>query len=243
MFIIEVGHRFINVKTGVVIEVTSLDGTDAQVATVLATGATVKPRTLKVSSLHGESTTARGTERASGYVALHALPAGHPFAPAPQAAEKTRDSFRAPDFSVMSDEEVSDYANARKAERDLAEDLHDKAKKELKNRNPEARPYIFGNVYVGISTNHRFDPALAKQMLTSAEYAAILKPKPDATLAKEVLGEARYSQICKDHGNKVEVRFATDKDRMKLAETEEIEKAKAEIDAFSLQAEDPFAFL
>lgn len=237
MFIIEVGQRFINIKTGLVVEVTAVEGSEVYVLTILATGGAVNPRTMKTSSLHLSPTTARGSARLSGYIAVDALPEGHPLASVKE--EKQAVPFGAPDFSAMSDEELSAYANARKAELALAEDLHEKAKKEIKLRRPNAGAYIVGNVYVGITTNIRFDAKVAKEVLTSTEYAAILKAKPDATLARELLSEKRYLQVCKNHGNKAEVRTATDEDRMKIAELEGIEKAKAEIDAFSLQ--DPFA--
>ena len=243
---IEVHDRFINVKTGVTIQVLGLDEETVKVATVTVTGRLINRRSLKIASLRTDARTARGTLRTSGYVAVDALPESHPLAPdldtmpQPVAQPEPIDLLTKVDLEAMDDDELSEYGRGLRAEAALVEKKLNDVKAELKRRKPEPRPYIFGNAYVGITTNIRFDPKLARARLTDKEYTAICTLKPDAELARNVLSEKRYAEVCKNHGNKVEIRTATDEDRLKLAEQEAIDEAKAEIDGFSLMADDPF---
>lgn len=212
--------RFIHTRTGEVIEVIGTDAELSKVVTVTATGRHIRPRTIKTTSLKTTLTTRRGTEWKAAYVAVSALPTGHPLAPA--AEPQPQISTARVDLRAMDDMELSAYSRQKKAEAALAADLYEDTKKELKRRNPDAQLYIYGDTALSITTNRRFDATLAKKTLTPVEYQAICLPKPDATLAKEVLSEDRYAEICKDHGNKIEVRFATQEDRDRLAEQEDI---------------------
>lgn len=232
-------NRYIHTRTGEVVEVTSTDGDLSKVVTVTATGARINARTLKATSLKAQPKNKRGTEWKSAYVALAALREGHPLAPADETPKQADVDTRTPDFKRMTDEELSAYGNAKRAEKMLAEFYMDEAKKELKLRYRDSGAYLNGNVYLEVSTNRRFDANLAKSVLTSQEYTAILRPKPDANLAKEVLTEDRYALICKDHGNKMEIRTATDEDRLRMREREEIENAKANIDMESFYPAEP----
>ena len=243
----EVNNRYINMKTGVTVQVLAVEDGTAKVATVTATNRLINRRTMKVSSLRDDARTPRGALRRTGYIAVHALPEDHPLAPDfdampdPVVEPAPVDLFAAPDVESMDEDELGDYSQGLHAQAALIEARLKVAKAELKRRNPEAKPYVFGRAYVGISSNVRFDAKLAKARLTDKEYTAICTPKPDSTLAKAILSEKRYAQICTDHGNKVEIRTATDEDRIKLSAKADIEDAKAEIDGYSLMADDPFA--
>jgi len=243
---IEVNDRFINVKTGVTVQVLGVDDDTAKVATVTVTGRLINRRTLKVASLKTEARTARGTLRTSGYVAVHALPESHPLAPdldtmpEPVPAPEPINLFAKVDLESMEDDELFERGRALRAEVALVERKLKDVKGELKRRRPQARSYILGNAFLGITTNVRFDAALAKSTLTPEEYDRICLPKPDAERAREVLDAKRYAEICKDHGNKVEIRTATDEDRLALAEKETADEVDAEIAEFGLRMDDPF---
>jgi len=222
--------RFINVRTGEVVEITRTEGELSVIATVTATGRTVRERTVKTSSLKTRCTNAKGVPYKAAFVAVNALPANHPMAQQEPAESVPDFSTAKVDLAAMSDAELSAYGRQKKAERELAAKLEEDAKTELKRRKPHPDLYIYGDTALSVTTNQRFDGKLAKKVLTSQEYAAILKLKPDAELAREILDEARYKEICKDHGNKIEIRFATQEDRARLAEQQEIEAARAEIE-------------
>lgn len=233
-------NRYIHTRTGEVIETISADTEMTEIETVTATGARIRRRTVKTASLKQELTTRRGTEWKSAYVAVSALPEGHPLAPAvaeekapQQGAPSPGVSLAEPDLKELSDEELSAYANSRRTEKALAEYYLENAKKELKRRFRTPGSLIRGNVYLEVSSNRRFDPKLARSVLSDEEYRAILVPKPDPARARDILTEARYGEVCKDHGNKLEIRSVTDEDRLRMREREEIENAKAMVDAES----------
>jgi hypothetical protein len=230
--------RFIHTKTGEVVEVTGTDAELSKIVTITATGRTIRPRTLKTTTLKTSYTNTRGVPYKSAYVALDALPVDHPLAEQNDAPETPQISTRRIDLTAMTDLELSDYGRQKKAERDLAADQYDDAKKELKRRNPDTRLYIYGDTALSVTSNVRFDGSLAKRVLTPQQYEAICMPKPDAARAREVLGEMLYKTVCKDHGNKIEVRFATSEDRERLAEEQEIEEARADATASFYPAEE-----
>ncbi len=232
--------QYIHTRTGEVVEAISADTELTEIETVTATGARIRRRTVKTASLKQGLTTRRGTEWKSAYVAVSALPEGHPLAPSvveekasEQATSTPKTSFTEPDLKKLSDEELSAYANSRRAEKALAEHYLDNAKKELKRRFRTPGPLIRGNVYLEVSSNRRFDPKLARSVLSDEEYRAILVPKPDPARARDILTEARYGEVCKDHGNKLAIRSVTDEDRLRMREQHEIENAKALVDAES----------
>lgn len=67
-----------------------------------------------------------------------------------------------------------------------------------------------GDFIVRVNRTRRFDPALAKKVLTSDEYAATLVTKPDSTLAKKVLPQDVYESAQKEYGWTVKVEEAKD---------------------------------
>lgn len=237
---------FINTRTGEVVEVIDTEGDRSKVATITATGARIRDRYMKTSSLKRTLSSKRGVEWKAAYVALDALPEGHPLRPAQEVPKQVEEApknvetdTRTPNLKQMSNEELSDYANSKRAEKMMAEFFMEEAKAELKSRYREPGRYLNGNVYVEVSSNQRFDAATAKSVLTDQEYASILKPKPDAARAREILTEDRYKAVCKDHGNKMEIRSATDKDRMQMREREEIQSAREEIESYSMYPSEP----
>lgn len=240
-------RRFINVRTGEVIEITGTDAELSKVVTVTATGRHIRPRVMKTTTLKTTYLNKRQMPWKSAYVAVSALPGDHPLAetsadaPAKSVPAADETDTRAPDFDSMTDEEVSAYANDQQARTELAKFLLDKAKKELHRRHPVPRPYVKGDVYLLVSPQEKFDGETAKANLTDEEYASILVPKPDSNRAKALLTPSRYKMACKKHDNKIEIRPASDAHRRKVAELEATLAAKnAAAEAADLEPEDPF---
>jgi hypothetical protein len=68
--------------------------------------------------------------------------------------------------------------------------------------------YVEGSFQVVVGRNARFDPALAKELLTDEEYAAIQETKPSGTKAKAILSPVEYQMLQKDaEYNKVTIRL------------------------------------
>ena len=58
--------------------------------------------------------------------------------------------------------------------------------------------YAEGPFKVVVGRNARFDPALAKALLSEDEYNSILETKPSGTKAKALLSPAEYQMLQKD---------------------------------------------
>ena len=245
-------NRFIHTRTGEVVELTGTDAEMSKIVTITATGRRVRPRTVKTSSLKTGYSTKTGTPWKSAYVAVSCLPEGHAMAPldeAPSAAQDVPSTpefvFDMPDFSKMSEAELSAYGNARKTEAARADDLHEKAKDELKSRTRNPGMRIFGDIAVVAKRNRRFSGKKAKSLLSTVQYAAICVTKPDSAKARTLLNEDSplYKSLLDDHGWTMEIRTATESDRQNLAEKDELAAAKTEMDLESLfpeHADSPF---
>lgn len=222
---------FINVRTGEVIEISGTDAELSKVATVTVTGRRVRPRTMKTSTLKTTYLSRRGTPWKSAYVAIRALPEDHPLAGeiSTPSAPVQDENAALPDFSSMTDAEVSAYANEQNARVELNKFLMDKTKEELHRRHPVPRPYLNGNVAVTVSPNSRFDAPTAQKNLTAEEYKSIMLLKPDAKRAQAFLTPARYKLTLKDHGNKIEIRPASDSHRRRVADLEEKLRIQSEM--------------
>lgn len=216
---------FISMENGSVIKV--LDDTDGQtvVATVTLTGRLTNQRRMNGTSLHLNYKNTKGELWKTGYVKADQLPADHPYAYRPARAATISVPTEDPEFADMSTQALAEFANIRLAEAKLASDLAERAKEELRKRQPRTGTTILGNVAVIAARPRRFDADLAKQKLTSSQLAAISVTKPDATLAKKVLGKDSelYGSVCKEGKATLTIRNASDEDRQaaEIAETAE----------------------
>lgn len=228
--------RYIHLTTGEVIETrTEAENGQVTVVTIAATGRHINLRTIRSNALKATYLNRRGTPYQRGYVPLASLPFDHPFtAPDLPIAAEPRPVLETPDLEELSDEALSAFAFARKAERDLADSLLEEAKNVIKSRTQDAGTRIFGDVAVVTTTNQRFNADLAKKLLDEVTYRSICVPKPDAAQAKRVLGESRYMQVCKDHGFKLEVRGVTDADHEALAAAQDAEHARHALEMVDL---------
>ena len=217
---------FISVENGSVIKVldASSRGT-VVVGTVTITGRVINQRTMGDASLHTSYLNSTGKPWKTGYVKADQLPENHPYAYRPARAATISVPTEDPEFSDMTTEALAEYANRRLVEAKLATDLAEKAKEELRKRQPRNGVTIFGNTAVVASRPMRFDAALAKANLNKRQLDAISVSKPDATLAKKVLGADSpvYRSVCKEGKITLTIRTATDEDRQKaeIADTAE----------------------
>ncbi|MBQ6358832.1 MAG: hypothetical protein IJI97_07795 [Clostridia bacterium] len=217
---------FISVENGSVIKVldASSRGT-VVVGTVTITGRVINQRTMGDASLHTSYLNSTGKPWKTGYVKADQLPENHPYAYRPARAATISVPTEDPEFSDMTTEALAEYANRRLVEAKLATDLAEKAKEELRKRQPRNGVTIFGNTAVVASRPMRFDAALAKANLNKRQLDAISVSKPDATLAKKVLGADSpvYRSVCKEGKITLTIRTATDEDRQaaEIADTAE----------------------
>ena len=70
--------------------------------------------------------------------------------------------------------------------------------------------YVAGDLILVVSHQERFDPATAQRSLTKAQFASILKPKPDALLARAILPANLYAKTLKPTAKSVTVKPITD---------------------------------
>jgi hypothetical protein len=221
-------NQYIHTRSGEVIEIIGTDAEMSRVVTVTATGAKIRSRLMKTTSLKRTFHNTKGTPWKAAYVRLDVLPGNHPLAPKPEGIatadreEPKRLSHRLPNLEAMSDQELTAYANTKKAEAEVMKNLFEAAKKEVRRRYTTSGARLSGNVYVEISENRRFNPDLAQQHLTPEEYAKILVPVPNSDLARELLAddEARYNKLCKTFDNKVEIRSARPVDYLNIPTAE-----------------------
>lgn len=72
----------------------------------------------------------------------------------------------------------------------------------------EVDTYVEGPFKVIVGRNARFDPALAKALLSEEEYNSILETKPSGTKAKAILSPVEYQMLQKDaEYNKVTIQL------------------------------------
>lgn len=206
---IEVNDQYINLKTGETISVTKVDGHRTEVVTLTTTGARINPRTVPTNSLKVTPYSNRGDFLTVGFVAVKALPNGHPLSPN-GAAELLGDSILTP--SKMGDEELFTYANTCKARMELAKNTYDKARSELANRTSNGGVRIQGNIAVEAIPTRRISEAMAREKLTPKQLNQVSVSKVDSDLVKKVLGEEVYDKVCKTYGWTIKVREATEKD-------------------------------
>lgn len=74
----------------------------------------------------------------------------------------------------------------------------------------EERAYPAGNFIAQVSRTRRFDPAIAKKVLTPEEYTSTLVTKPDSAAAKKALDPERYRAAQREYGYTVRIEPVTD---------------------------------
>lgn len=207
------GEIFISMKNGSTIKVLEDTGADPiSVATIMLNGTLTNRRPMDRSNLHTAYRNKSGDPWETGYVKADALPANHPYAY--QASHV--DAVPLPSFSGMSTQELLEFANRRLAEASRAKELADRAKAEIRKRQPTKGITVLGDVTLETSYPNRFNADLAKEKLTPEQYAAICVTAPDAERAKQVLGgkdSPLYRSVCKTGDATLKIRAATDEDR------------------------------
>lgn len=216
---------FISVENGSVIKVLEDDNGRTVVATVTITGRLINQRRMNGTSLHLSFLNNMGKPWKTGYVKADQLPENHEFAYRPARAATISVPTEDPEFSDMTTEALAAFASRYLAQAKLATDLAEKAKEEIRRREPRNGVTILGDTAVVASRPMRFDAALAAANLNRRQLEAISVTKPDATLAKKILGADTplYRSVCKEGKITLTIRPATDDDRMaaEVADTAE----------------------
>lgn len=208
------GETFISAENGSVVKVLEDTGSHVVVATVTFDGRLTNQRRMNSASLRNAA-----RNRKTGYVRLNLkadqLPGDHEFAYRPASRQPMPVPDGDLDFSSMSDEDLAEFARRRLAEEKLAGYLANKAKEELRKREPRTGVTVLGDTAVVASRPHRFDASLAKKVLNRRQLEAISVTVPDASLAKKVLGadSPLYRSVCTEGKIRLEIRPATDEDR------------------------------
>lgn len=94
----------------------------------------------------------------------------------------------------------------RQSIKDMEEEVKELAQTHFGKR--EVDTYVEGPFKVIVGRNARFDPALAKELLSEEEYNSILETKPSGTKAKALLAPGEYQMLQKDaEYNKVTIQL------------------------------------
>jgi hypothetical protein len=230
------GTRYVNVRTGNIVEARSKGSAVFTVATVTDDGYG-RPRRVPATSFHKNYLTGDGKPHSSGYVPVNTLPSDHP-----HAMRTEIDRMELLDnLDKLSPEELARLIDEQQRLMKEAKALVDRAKQLSRERREGPGTEVYGDIAVVYSRNDRFDEQTARENLTPEDLAKISIPKPDAAVARAVFrNDPKKLQACmKSHGLKVEVRPATDGDRLKVLAEKGAQETGASDEVFTLD-EPPF---
>jgi hypothetical protein len=207
------GTRYVNVRTNNVIETRNEGPASFTIVTVTDDGYG-PPRRVRAASFHENYLTSDGRPYTSGYIPVRSLPGDHPH------AMKTEIDRMEPldNLDKLSEADLAELIVEHQKILKETKALIDRAKAVAKKRRKEPGLELHGNLAMVYSTNDRFDEGLALRNLSTADLHRISVPKPDAETARLMFkNEPEKLKACmKSHGLKLEVREATDEDRLKM---------------------------
>lgn len=226
------GTRYVNVRTNNIVETCNEGPASFTIVTVTDDGYGPRRR-VRAASFHEDYLASDGQPHTSGYVPVRSLPGDHPL------AMKTEiDRMELLDnLDKLTNAELADLIKEQQRILGEAKVLIDRAKAVAKSRRKEPGLELHGDVVMVYSTNERFDESTAMKNLAKDDLHRICVPKPDATMARAAFrNEPDKLKLCmKSHGLKLEVREATDEDRLKVL----ADRASDDIEVFELD-EPPF---
>lgn len=229
--------RYVNLRTNTLVEVFNEGFGTLRIATVSGDGYG-RRRTAPATSFHPHYLDGNGQSRTSGYVPVNSLPGDHP-----RAMKTEIDRMELlENLGTLSNEELAEVIREQQQVIGDANALVDRAKAVVKGRRKEPGVELHGNTAMVFSPNKKFDAKTAARTLAPQTLAKISVPKPDATRAKEILGEKSdlYRACLKDYGFKLEVREATDDDRLKALDERAAENPEVPADEVFELDEPPF---
>lgn len=207
------GTRYVNVRTNNIVETRNEGPAAFTIVTVTDDGYGPRRR-VPSASFHQNYLAENGQPHSSGYVPVRTLPGDHP------AAMNTEiDRMEMLErLDAMSTAELSDLIAEQQKVLEEAKTLVERAKAIAKSRRRDPGLELYGDVALVYSSNERFDEKTALKNLTTDDLKRICIPKPDATTARAAFrNEPDKLKLCmKSHGLKLEVRPATDEDRLKV---------------------------
>jgi hypothetical protein len=201
----------VNVRTSNLIE-TRNEGSASFTIVTVTDGGYGPPRRVRAASFHESYLASDGQPHTAGYVPVNSLPGDHP-----HAMKTEIDRMELLDrLDTLDNAELAELITEQQKVLSDTKALIERAKVIAKSRRKEAGLELHGNVAMVYSTNQRFDESTAVKNLTPADLHRISTIKPDATLARAIFkDDPKKLQACmKDHGLKLEVREATDADRL-----------------------------
>lgn len=214
--LIDESSLYLNVRTKTVVAVLNQDTEKATIVTYVNGGATGKPRTVPLSSMHQSTLRSNGEAYASGYVPVtQAAPANDK-----PSIRSAMDFIDLDMLDAMSSDELTALAAEQAKIMDSAKSIVERAKVILKSRRPAGTDLLIQGDYALVyKPGKKFDAKTALRNLSKEDFARILLPKPDAIHARKVFEfEPDKLELClKDDGPSLTIRKATDEDQAKLA--------------------------
>jgi hypothetical protein len=213
----------VNVRTSNLIETRNEGPASFTIVTVTDDGYG-PPRRVRAASFHESYLASDGRPYTSGYIPVRSLPGDHP-----HAMKTEIDRMELLDnLDKLSEAELAELIAEQQKILSETKALIERAKAVAKGRRKSPGLELHGSLALVYSTNDRFDEGKAIQNLSTADLHRISVSKPDATTARLVFkNEPEKLKACmKSHGLKLEVREATDEDRLKVLD----EKAPASDD-------------
>jgi hypothetical protein len=205
--------RYVNVRTNTLVEVFAEGSGTLRIATVSVDGYG-RRRTAPATSFHPHYLDGNGRPRSSGYVPVNSLPGDHP-----RAMKTEIDRMELlENLDSLSDDELREVIAEQQRIFNDTKTLIERAKEIAKKRRKVPGLELHGDTAFVYSPNRKFDAATARRVLDVKTLANVSVSKPDATRAKQVLGEDSdlYKACVKESGLKLEVREATDEDRLRV---------------------------
>lgn len=205
--------RYVNLRSNALVEILGEGSGSFRIATVTDDGYG-RRRTVSADSFHDGFLAGDGQPHSSGYVPVNSLPGDHP-----HAMKTGVDRMELLDnLDRYSNEELARLIHEQQAELEKTKAVIDRAKAIAKGRRKQPGLELHGDVALVFSPNDRFSGTKAAKNLTAVELAKISILKPDPTLARKVFANnPERLALCLDKGDlKLEVREATDGDRLKI---------------------------
>ncbi|MFE0472495.1 hypothetical protein ACFW2V_12865 [Streptomyces sp. NPDC058947] len=207
------GTRYVNVRTNNLIETRNEGDASFTIVTVTGDGYG-PPRRVRAASFHENYLASDGQPYTSGYVPVRSLPGDHP-----HAMKTEIDRMELLDnLDKLSEAELAELIAKHQKILSETKALIERAKAVAKKRRKEPGLELHGGLAMVYSTNDRFDEGMALRNLSTADLHRISVSKPDAATARLIFkNEPEKLKACmKSHGLKLEVREATDEDRLKV---------------------------
>jgi hypothetical protein len=188
-------------------------------ATVFENGQLGDRRIINSRQIHDSAVISGGRVRRTGYAPTCTIPQGHPYFVSPEQAMRTvpvmADEIN---FEAMDDAALLAFANKIQAQAASLTDMFEKAKDEMRSRQPRAGVTVHNGVTLEAQYKRKFNPGRANDLLSREQIRRITVEKLDGPKAKALLSAEDYEKVSDAQKPAIAIRFATEKDLEKVAE-------------------------